>query len=198
MLQRRIRERQAADITGPKLDIATVASAIKFISDAKKAFAAEPDRLSHMVNYALVCQCLNFDFDGAGQKYEEAIARCPSHPVIGRAYAILLLATCSDHHSIEKAHALLREAEICDPTARMFRLAIQNCFLWAVVVHPRNPLALLNSALLHQYVLKDPGRAEKLYRRALATACIDSSNGPHVAIVGQNYDMFRRGARIGL
>lgn len=192
MLQRRIRERQAADITGPKLDMATVASAIKFISDAKKAFAEEPDRLSHKVNYALVCQCLSFDFDEARQQYEEAIARCPSHPVIGRAYALLLLATCSEHHSIGKAHALLREAEIGDPTARMFRLAIQNCFLWAVVVHPRNPPALLNSALLHHYVLKDPGRAEKLYRRALAT-CIDSSNGSHVAIIRHNYVLFRRG-----
>ena len=198
MLQRRVRERQAADITGPKLDMATVASAVKFISDAKKAFAEEPDRLSHKVNYALVCQCLSFDFNEARQQYEEAIARCPSHPVIGRAYAILLLATCSAHHSIEKAHALLREAEICDPTARMFRLAIQNCFLWAVVVHPRNPLALLNSALLHQYVLKDPGRAERLYRRALATACVDSSSGSHAAIIRQNYDLFRRGAGIGL
>ena len=88
---------------------------------------------------------------------------------------------------IQKALALFREAEIGDPTARMFRLAIQNCFLWAVVVHPRNPLALLNSALLHQYVLKDPGRADKLYRRALAM----SKNGPNAAIVRQNYEIFQ-------
>mmetsp|Transcript_21311 Transcript_21311/g.61139 ORF Transcript_21311/g.61139 Transcript_21311/m.61139 type:complete len:1040 (-) Transcript_21311:220-3339(-) len=194
MLQRRVRERQAADITGPKLDFATVASAVKFINDAEKAFAEQPDRLSHKVNYAMVCHCLKFDFDQAKQQYEEAIQRCPSHPVIGRAHAILLLATCvpceSDakrNHVVEKALALFREAEIGDPTARMFRLAIQNCFLWAVVVHPRNPLALLNSALLHQHVLKDPRRADKLYRRALA---IDM-NGPNAAIVRQNYEMFQ-------
>ena len=193
MLQRRVRERQATDITGPKLDFATVASAVKFINDAERAFAEQPDRLSHKVNYAMVCHCLKFDYDQAKQQYEEAIQRCPSHPVIGRAYAILLLAMprptsheggVERNHVTQKALDLFREAEIGDPTARMFRLAIQNCFLWAVVVHPRNPLALLNSALLQQYVLKDPGRADKLYRRALAMS-------QNAAIVRQNYEIFQ-------
>jgi len=183
MLQRRVRERQEADITGPKLDFASLVSAIKFMNDAKEAYEEQPDRLLHKVNYALVCHCLSFDFVRARELYEEAISRCPSHPVIGRAFAILLLATntcdtgTNRNHVAEKALAFFRDAGIGDPDARMFRLAIQNCFRWAVVVHPHNPLALLNSALLHQHVIKDPARADKLYRRAVA---VDPS-GPHVA-----------------
>jgi tetratricopeptide (TPR) repeat protein len=85
--------------------------------------------------------------------------------------------------SFQAATRLFREADISDPHQTMIRSAAEIYFRWAVLGNAKNPLALLNYALLHQCIYKEYELAEKIYRAALA---IDPTN-THVT---DNYSLF--------
>ena len=187
MLQRRVRERQSRDVVGSKLNLAQVARAVKFIQDTEKNFDKCPQKLSHRVNYGLLCHCVLFDFDQARVLYKDTIQKSPSHPIIARAYGIFILLTSKDHRSRSflRAHLLFKEAAVSDPNNKMFQTAIENFFHWGVLANPNHPMALLNYALMHQCVLADYNRAEKLYRRALA---VDPNN----QMITENFRLFNQ------
>lgn len=170
MVQRRFRQSQRIDLIGSKLDFSDVAKAISIIRSTEIKYEQYPERLANRVNFALLSHCLHFKFDTAEALYKDAIDRSPCHPVIARAYGIFLLARSSSTHqpTFNMACRLFKEASAADPNQTMFETAKDNFFHWSVLMNPNNELALLNYALLHQCILQDYRKAERIYLRALS------------------------------
>lgn len=185
MIQRRYRSKHESDLLGKKLQLPDIVKAMKFIHGARAKYAGEPQKLSNMVNFALVVHCLDLDFREAKSLYENALKQSPNHPLISRAYGILLLASRESPHAttFQLACRLFHESDVVDPTRSRFQSATEIYFRWAVLADVRNPLTLLNYALLHQCIYKAYDRAEKIYRAALA---LDPTN----TFVVENYRFF--------
>jgi tetratricopeptide (TPR) repeat protein len=128
---------------------------------------------------------LDLDFDAARPIYERAMKLSPNHPLISRVYAIFLLASRQEPHNItfQTACQLLHDADAADRNQTMIQSAAEIYFRWAVLMNARNPLTLLNYALLHQCVYKNYDHSEKLYRAAMAL----DPNNTHVV---ENYRLF--------
>lgn len=184
-VQRRFRVRQTNDLLGSNFDFAHIAKVIKFTQDVKTKFEASPEKLSNRVNYALLCHCLHFDIDRARSIYKDAIVKSPCHPVIARAYGLFILSSGESPKTqiFEKACRYFREAKSVDPELKKFQSTIESYFHWAVLMHPNDPRALLNYALLHQCVLGEYYRAEKIYRHAISQHSSDRN-------VIENYQLF--------
>ena len=184
-VQRRFRVRQINDLLGSKFDFAHVAKVVKFVQDVKAKFAVSPEKLSNRVNYALLCQCLHFNLDRARSLYKDVIVKSPCHPVIARAYGIFILSSGERPKTqiFEKACGFFRDAKSVDPSLKKFQSTIENYFHWAVLMYPNDPRALLNYALLHQCVLGEYYRAEKIYRHAISKHSSDRN-------VIENYQLF--------
>ena len=185
LVQRKFRSKHESDLLGAKIQFSDIVKAMKFIHGARTKYEQEPDKLSNIVNFAMLRHCLDLDFEGAKSIYEKAIKQSPNHPLISRAYGIFLLASCqlTMFMSFQTASRLFREADISDPRQTMIRSAAEIYFRWAVLGNAKNPLALLNYALLHQCIYREYDHAEKIYRAALA---IDPTN----KYVTENYSLF--------
>ena len=185
MLQRKFRLRQTQSLLDSNLSFDKVVHAVQFSRDVELKFQEDPTKLSNRVNYALLCHCLRFDLQTAQALYKNAIKQSSCHPIISRVYGLFILATSEVPmvQTFEKACRLFKDAEAADPGAIKFQSARENFFHWSIVLHPNDPFALLNYALLHQCILGEYYRAEKIYRRALAQ---DSTNQNVV----NNYNLF--------
>jgi len=185
IIQRIYRRRDGADIIGGEICLYRAAKALSFIRLTQENFKKDSTELSHICNYALLCHCLQYDFNAAKYLYEEAIRRSPKHPIISRAYGIFILQSCQmpRDESFQKACRLFDEATLNDANLNMFQPTIENFFQWSVIANPRNSLVLLNFALLHQCVFEEYDKADKLYRRAIA---IEPSN----SLIAMNYKLF--------
>ena len=185
MVQRRYRSKHESDLLGERLHMRDIVKAMKFIHGARAKYEEEPNKLSNIVNYALLVHCLDRDFSKAKPIYEKALHLSPNHPLISRAYGVFLLASRQIPHAttFQTACRLFHEANVIDPTQARFQSAAEIYFRWAVLVDAKNPLALLNYALLHQCIYRKYDHAEKIYRAALA---LDPSND----LVLANYHFF--------
>jgi len=180
IVQRKFRELQSVDLIGSKLNFSQVVKTVSLIKDTEVKFEVSPNKLPNRVNFALLCHCIRLDFNRARPLYKDVFTKSPCHPVIARAYGIFILASCEapQVQNFQKACRLFKESDAADPRQDLFQSAKDNFFHWAVRVHPDDSIALLNYALLHQCILKEYGRAEKIYRRALALDP-DNSNVVH-------------------
>eukprot|EP00984_Skeletonema_dohrnii_P030542 scaffold22095_cov153-Skeletonema_dohrnii-CCMP3373.AAC.3 len=185
LVQRRYRSKHESDLIGKKITFADVVKAMQFINGARMKYEQDPTKLSNIVNYAILSHCLDLNFDAARSIYERAVKLSPNHPLISRVYAIFLLASRQAPHTttFQTACQLLHDADVADRNQTMIKSAAEIYFRWAVLVDARNPLTLLNYALLHQCVYKNYDHAEKLYRAALA---LDQTN----TLVVENYRLF--------
>lgn len=185
LIQRRYREKHESDLLGKKIQLPDIVKAMKFIHGTREKYEEDPNKLSNIVNYALLVHCLDLDFNKAKPIYEKAKSSSPNHPLIARAYGIFLLASLQAPHSVsfQSACRLFHEANVSDPSQSKFQSAAEIYFRWAVLVDAKNPLALLNFALLHQCIYKKYDHAEKIYQAALA---LDPMN---VNVV-ENYQLF--------
>ncbi len=185
MVQRKFRQRQTLMILPPAITFKDVVKIVAMIKDTETKYQQNPGKLTNIVNFALLCQCIRFDIGQARRLYKDAIIKSSHHPVITRAYGIFMLATCKPplSQTFEAACKLFQQADTIDPNLHKFQLAKENFFNWAVLMNPSHSIVLLNYALLHQCILRDYYRAEKIYRRALAQ---DPSN----ELVVQNYKLF--------
>ena len=185
IVQRKFRKRQIQELLNSNLSFGKIVQAVRFSSDIEFKYQENPTKLSNRVNFALLCHCLKFDLQTAQSLYKDAIQQSSCHPVIARAWGIFLLATCEIPRvqTLEKACRHFEDAEIADPGAKKFESARENFFFWSIVLHPNDPFALLNYALLHQCILGEYYRAEKIYRRALA-------QDPTNQNVVNNYNLF--------
>ncbi|KAL9182239.1 hypothetical protein ACHAXT_012891 [Thalassiosira profunda] len=185
MVQRRYRSKHEVDLLGRKIQLPDIVKAMKFIHGTRAKYEQDPHKLSNAVNFALLVHCLDLDFAKAKPIYEKALQQSPNHPLIARAYGIFLLASRQAPHAtcFQMACRLFREANVVDPTQTKFQSAAEIYFHWAVLVDAKNPLALLNFALLHQCIYRKYDHAEKIYRAALA---LDPTN----TFVLENYRLF--------
>lgn len=185
LVQRKYRSKHESNLIGKKISFADVVKATQFINGARTKYEQDPTKLSNIVNFALLTHCLDLDFDAARPIYERAMKLSPNHPLISRVYAIFLLASRQSPQNVtfQTACQLLHDADVADRNQTMIQSAAEIYFRWAVLVDARNPLTLLNYALLHQCVYKNYDHSEKLYRAALA---LDPTN-THVV---ENYRLF--------
>mmetsp|Transcript_33640 Transcript_33640/g.60566 ORF Transcript_33640/g.60566 Transcript_33640/m.60566 type:complete len:757 (-) Transcript_33640:458-2728(-) len=185
LVQRRYRSKHESDLMGKKIQLPDIVKAMKFIHGARTKYEQDPHKLSNLVNFALMTHCLDLDFVKAKPIYERALEQSPNHPLISRAYGIFLLASRQTPvaTTFQTACRLFHEANVVDPTQAKIQSATEIYFRWAVLVDSKNPLALLNFALLHQCIYRKYDHAEKLYRAALA---LDPTN----TFVVENYHLF--------
>ncbi len=185
LVQRRYRSKHESDLIGKKITFVDVVKAMQFINGARTKYEQDPTKLSNIVNFAILTHCLDLDFDAARPMYERAMKLSPNHPLISRVYAIFLLASRQEPHNItfQTACQLLHDADAADRNQTMIQSAAEIYFRWAVLMNARNPLTLLNYALLHQCVYKNYDHSEKLYRAAMAL----DPNNTHVV---ENYRLF--------
>jgi len=185
LVQRRYRSKHESDLMGEKIQLPDIVKAMKFIHGARTKYEEDPHKLSNIVNFALMTHCLDLDFSKAKPVYEMALKQSPNHPLISRAYGIFLLASRQTPlaSTFQTACRLFHEANVVDPTQAKFQSATEIYFRWAVLVDSKNPLALLNFALLHQCIYRKFDHAEKIYRAALS---LDPTN----SFVVENYRLF--------
>lgn len=185
LVQRRYRSKHESDLLGKKIQLPDIVRAMKFIHGTREKYEQEPHKLSNIVNFALLVHCLDLDFSRAKPIYEKALEQSPNHPLISRAYGIFQLASRQTPHAttFQMVCRLFHEADIVDPTHAKFQSAAEIYFRWAVLVDAKNPLALLNYALLYQCIYRKYDHAEKIYRAALALE-------PTNTFVVENYRLF--------
>ncbi len=185
LVQRKFRAGQTKELLNSNLTFHQIVKALLFTRDVELKYKAQPEKLSNKVNFALLNHLLKLDLKTSKALYKDAIAVSPCHPVIARAYGIFILANCEPPvmQTFEKSCRLFREAHAADPGAKLFQSARESFFYWSVVMHPDDSFALLNYALLHQCVLGEFYRAEKIYRRALG-------KDPHNRKIAENFNLF--------
>ena len=167
-MQRMVRNYQAADIGTPNMK--DVIKSMRFEMVSEENYAKDPSKLANICNYALLNHCLHHNFAKARECYKVAFEKSQSNPVLSRAYAIFMLASgeAPKKKTFEKAYDMCKSAKLSDPELEKFAAAQENFFHWAVVVNPKNPVSMLNYAILHQLVLGEYDLAAKFYTRALA------------------------------
>jgi tetratricopeptide (TPR) repeat protein len=185
MAQRQFRKMQSRALLG-RVDMQKIVHAVKFTQQIQTNFSQDPDKLCNMVNYALLCHCILFDHVSAKRLYQQAVETSPHHPVICRALGLFIMSQCDDSMDrvVQESSKLFQAASEADPDHSMFQSAIDHFFSWAIVLHPKNPNAILNWALLNQMVLGDYKYADKMYRLAL------SVSPEHDEALRKNYDFF--------
>eukprot|EP00948_MAST-09A_sp_MAST-9A-sp1_P000985 g985.t1 len=182
-LQRMFRKSRANDFR--ITDFSQIVRALKFQRDAEENYKKHPDRLSSIINYALLNHTIKHDHKAARAAYKKALEISPNNPVVLYGWGLFLLAESANprRSAWEEGQKILYEAQIFDRDAEKFQVAIDSFFHWAVVVSPQNALSMMNYALIQQCIKNDYNAAEKFYRRALDC---DSTNR-HVTA---NYEDF--------
>lgn len=166
-LQRLYRKKRLAEFK--IADLGQLVRALRFQMETKDAFDRNPNRLSAVVNFAIYLHTIEKDMAEAGKIFQRAHKMAPRHPVLLFAYGVYQLALNKyprKKHAAE-AHKMLGLASQLDPTGGKFKLAEKGFYHWGVVADPKNPMSLLNYALVQQVVVHDYDKAEKLYHMAL-------------------------------
>ncbi|KAJ8599289.1 hypothetical protein CTAYLR_006783 [Chrysophaeum taylorii] len=166
-MQRVYRKKQAADFGQPRFE--DLVRALRMQREVEDKYASTPERLSSMVNYALLLHTQRFDTHNARKLYKDAMRVSPENPVLLRAYAIFMLLTLEAPRQVifQKTRDMFKNAELRDPGRVRFKLAEETMFHWAVISQRDHPLALLDYALVLQTVARDFDRAERFYHRAI-------------------------------
>ena len=182
-LQRLFRSSKCKDFR--VADLGILAKAVRFQREAKENFFKQPDRLSSIVNYALLNHCVELNWDLARELFGQAIERAPQNPMLLTCKAIFQIAACiyPRKHTFDQAVEHLALARVMDPNLEKFEVARGAFFHFAIVMEPDSPKTLLNWAVLKQCVDRDYDKAEQFYRRALEV-------GPNDSCVTQNFADF--------
>jgi hypothetical protein len=113
--------------------------ALKIQFDSEEKYLAFPNRLSSIVNWAMVLHTMHHDLDNAKMLYKKAMEISPENPVLLRASSLFTLMTCEPPRasSWQRAMKNLKAAELRDPTREKFLVAEECLFHWAVVCNPK-------------------------------------------------------------
>lgn len=145
----------------------------KIFQQAEKQYhaAAGQRKLAPVINYALVKHLIELDEPPAKDIYREAVDLSESNPLVTRAYAFYLLATCEAPIALNRDRALLLllDAKRKDPEHLKFATAY-HLFQFACLRAPHDFRTLLNLAMVQCLLYDLNFTAEKLLRRALSIA----------------------------
>ncbi|GMH77886.1 hypothetical protein TL16_g07571 [Triparma laevis f. inornata] len=183
VIQKCVRMHLAAALGSPT--IGEMIRAIKFQREAAERYEEFPDKLSSVVNYALLLHTHEFDLETAKVLYQDAMAMSPENPVLLRAYGLFRIMTCEAPRQEvwEKSNEMLRAAYLRDQKGEKFAMCDDAFFHFSVVQQPNHRLALLNYALSNQCIHENYELADRLYRMALRKA-------PNDKLVNKNYSDF--------
>ncbi|GMI24667.1 hypothetical protein TrRE_jg1046, partial [Triparma retinervis] len=184
LIQKCVKAHQSAALGSPTLG--EMIRAIKFQREAAERYAEFPDKLSSVVNYALLMHTHEFDMDLAKMLYKDAMVMSPENPVLLRAYALFRMMSCEvpREQTVEKCNEMFRSAFIRDQEGEKFKMCQDAFFHFSVVQMPQHRLALLNYALVNQCIEGNYELADRLYRMALRFA-------PNDKLVNRNYTDFQ-------
>eukprot|EP00947_MAST-08B_sp_MAST-8B-sp1_P000312 g312.t1 len=166
-IQRLFRKSRSSDFKVK--DLGVLAKAVRYQREAKNNYFKNPERLSSIVNYALLNHCIELDWDLAKELYSQARDRAPQNPLLLICYAVFQVAACvyPRQHTFDQAQTMLEEARVMDPEFEKFQVARGAFFHFAIVMSPHEAKTLLNWAVLKQCVERNYDAAEVFYRRAL-------------------------------
>ena len=199
VIQKFHRKKQAAEFAIG--DFMQIVRALRFQNDAEIKFKANPESLSAMINWALMCQTQLFDFTQAKTLYKKAFKMAPNNPVLLNAYALFTLAdiTYPREKTFVNAHEMMGEATSVDRDNAKFQIARQSFFHWSCVTNPNHPIAWLNWALIMQTHDDDFNKADRFYRKALGLKGFTDEETGMVVIAGdadervlRNYEDFKK------
>ena len=187
-VQRCVRRKIARDYGAPTMQ--EMVAALRLQRDVERKFRDAPEKLSSIVNFALLLHTQRFDAQQARTLYKKALEQSPQNPILLRAYAVFALAELDAPRAIVFHRALdnCKNADLRDPGRKKFKLTEDAMFHWSIVAHRDHPVALLNYALLMQLVVCDYERAERFYHRALGH--LPKGGGKHREMVVQNFELF--------
>ena len=150
-------------------DMMQIVRALRFQNDAETKYQKNPESLSAIINFALLCQTQSFDFTLAKKLYKKAFKMAPNNPVLLNAYALFTLADCTypREKTFVNSHEMMGEATSVDRDNAKFNVARASFFHWSCVTNPNHPIAWLNWALIMQTHDDDFNKADRFYRKAL-------------------------------
>ena len=150
-------------------DMMQIVRALRFQNDAEEKFQKNPESLSAIINFALLCQTQTFDFVQAKKLYKKAFKMAPNNPVLLNAYALFTLADCTypREKTFVNSHEMMGEAVSVDRDNAKFEVARASFFHWSCVTNPNHPIAWLNWALIMQTQDDDFNKADRFYRKAI-------------------------------
>ena len=133
-------------------DFLQIVRALRFQRDALTKYQKNPESLSSIINYALLCHTQTFDFVQCKMLYKKAFKMAPNNPVLLNAYALFTLADCSypREKTFVNSHEMMGEAVSVDRNNSKFEVARTSFFHWSCVTNPTHPIAWLNWALIMQ------------------------------------------------
>ena len=133
-------------------DFLQIVRALRFQRDALAKYQKNPESLSSIINYALLCHTQTFDFVQCKMLYKKAFKMAPNNPVLLNAYALFTLADCSypREKTFVNSHEMMGEAVSVDRNNSKFEVARTSFFHWSCVTNPTHPIAWLNWALIMQ------------------------------------------------
>jgi len=183
-MQRMVRHHQASDFGRPT--ISQMIKALRMQREAEDKYSQFPNRLSSIVNWALVLHTQKHELETAKPLYKSAMETSAENPVLLRAYALFVLASLEPPRAVmyKRALDMLHNAALRDSDGSRWQAAEEACFHWGIVSAPKHPRALLNYALLLMGVHKDYDGAERFFHRALAVA-------PYDPAIVKNFDDFQ-------
>jgi len=176
IIQKLVRRFLSADFG--QLPLRAIVTALRLQAFAEKKYREDPERLSNVVNMALLHFTHYHNLDAAKPCFKAALEMAPHNPIVLRAAALFQLARCDPPRwrTFNKAQDMLKEADQRDKDRSKFYITEEAFFHYEVIMTPHHPRALMNFALLMQCVVKDFDRAERFYRRALT----ESPNDPQL------------------
>jgi len=183
LLQKLYRKKQALEF---KVDLPRLVKALRFQRDTEEAYKLHPQRLSCVVNYALLLHTRDADHETARTLYTSAIEQASRNPLVLYSFGLFKLAhnQYPRHDTFTDAMRMIEEARRLDPHQQKFMAAFDCFFFWAVVASPSSSCVWLNYALVHMCIFRDFEKADKYFRRAID---LDTKNASAI----DNYDDFQ-------
>lgn len=152
----------------------TLSRAIQFSRHTELQYQHNPNKVSSVVNYGLYLHYVKNDFTAAEKMYKKAFMLESKNDITAFAYACLILAMELRQRDLVVSRAKQLFEYSCTQTRAKSKnqlellKIVEQCFIrFAILLNPKNPIAILNYAIFNQFVLKQYYRAEMAYLEAL-------------------------------
>ena len=166
--------------------LADLAKAVRFKELVLDAYEKHPEKLSAIVNMALLTHTSTHNYKTARQLYKKALKLSDANPTILYSVGLFELADRTFRYQEPRWQLGLKyisDAKELDRRRDKFGTAEKMFFKFAVIIGSNDPRSLRNWALVHQCIREDYKTADKLYCRSLTLDPYDENTQV-------NYDNF--------